>query len=279
MWDWLIDIWHWLFGKPDKMRLKDNICMPLFYSGSSGNVLNTWTYLNMSHSGQEQCRRMIKAAARSWETPAITFLLSPSNEAGGIFDEPFPTINESDLEWACEAIEELVEDGIAVFPTLYTDDKLPWWYDARDHMAGWKRVHEVIGKHVNGYMLSIESEEQAASIGELQDRIQVMREVMPGVDYYGTHMHWKGKSKRSSYRWLGGSTTPENANLILAENSWHPNQGDRMGVEKLKIEAQAIIANNSGIKLVMQEYNMNPAGSIAQAQREALRELKPFGVG
>ncbi len=279
---WLIDLfvalWQAIFGKPDRVSIKGRVCMPLCYIRVDGRMGMTWDYLNKASGDQEQMRWHQKQIAQDDETPACAFLLSPPQEAGMIFD-PWPTVNEANLTAARDAIKALVDDGIAVFACLYTDDKAPWWCDIRANMDPWRRVNEVIGPHVNGYLLSIESNEQARSIGQLQDCIAAMEEAMPGADYYGTHLQWNKKSNLGGYRWLGGASTPFNASLILAECSWNPSAGDKQNFEAMKKEVQAIIANETVAKLCIHEYNLNPAGAVIAAQRTMLRELSPWGVG
>jgi len=278
---WLVDLftalWQAIFGKPDRVKIRGRVCMPLAYIKLDGTAGLTWDYLNKWPDDRRQMRAYIKSVTLPGETPAVTFLLSPPNEAGWIF-KPWPQIHEPNLDTARELIKELTDDGIAVFPTLYTDDKAPWWYDIRK-VSCWARVHEVMGKHVNGYILSIETNEQANDVGQLQDCIAAMETAMPGVEYYGVHLQWNGKSHKSNYRWLGGDSTPFNANLVLAECSWHPGNGDKQGFEKMKAEVQAMIANETTAKLCLHEYNLNPAGTIMPAQRAMLRELDLWGVG
>ncbi|MDD5417152.1 MAG: hypothetical protein PHU12_04215 [Candidatus Aenigmarchaeota archaeon] len=273
MWQWLVEMILRLFGiEPDKVSIKGRVSMPLFYPKDGGGVCMTWDYLNKTEHQQDVCRWWIKHLTADGETPAIAFLLSPPQEAGTIF-LPWPTVHEANLELATQAIKKCVDDGIAVFPVLYTDDKAPWWYDIRK--VCWSQVHESIGKHVNGYILSIETNEVAQSVGQIQDCIAAMEEQMPGVEYYGVHLQW---NKTGRYRWLGGDSTPFNANLILAETSWHPRDGDKAGFEKLKAETQAIIANNPNTKICLHEYNWSNS-TINEAQRAMLRELDLWGQG
>ena len=263
-----------LFGKSERVKIKGAVCMPLFYPRDGGGHRGTWDYLNKSLKEQDECRWWIKHLTAEGETPAIAFLLTPPHQAGNIFT-PWPYVNDDNIEYAREAIEKCVEDGIAVFPVLYTDDLPPWWYSIGDEITYWPHVHGVIGKHVNGYILSIETNEQARDVGTIQECIAMMESAMPDMDYYGVHMAWMGKGR---YRWMGGDTTPFNANLILAETSWHPKDGDRAGVDKCKKEVQAIIANNPGVKICLHEYNWN-CGAIHERQRAMLRTLGLWGVG
>jgi len=275
MWKRFVNWLRSLFGnKPDRVKIKGRVCMPLFYPRDGGGVRMTWDYLNKSSQEQDECRWWIKHYTIEGETPAIAFLLTPPNEAGMIFN-PWPTIDKDALETARYAIEKCVKDGIAVFPVLYTDDKPPWWYDIPINMDAWWHVHEAIGKHVNGYMLSIETNEQARDVGQIQDCIQAMREAMPDVDYYSTHLQWTGKG---AYRWLGGDTTPTNANLILVETSWPPQSGDKMGYEMLKNEVIAIAVNNPNTHICLHEYNWS-CSKVNEAQRNMLRNMNLWGVG
>jgi len=264
---------------PDKVKIKGRICMPLFYPIDSGGFGHTWNYLSMSENERAACRWWIKHFTAKGETPAITFLLSPPQEAGNIF-VPWPVVNKPNLDRAVKIIkEELVAEGIAPFACPYTDDKPPWWYDIGKVSGSWAEVHSAIGKHINGYILSIEADEQTRLVESLDDCIYEMRQIMPGVDYYGVHLHWHSKSKVSSYIWKGGTSTPVEANLILAETSGHPKDGDKVSIDKLRAEARAILAGNPNVKICLHEYNKKANGATANAQRDMLRQLGFWGVG
>jgi len=280
----IAEVLRWLFGgKRDKVELKDHIFTSLFFPRPGGPYVNgtvdgTWGYLNLTKNQQADCRKYIKANAADGETPAILFLLTPSAEAGMIFN-PFPTVDANNLKRATEAIELLVKDGIAVFPTLYTDDQNPVWWDIEHHRIGWSTVHAAIGKHVNGYVLSIEGNERVTTLAKLEACITSMRTHLPGVDYYCAHMQFNSKSTKSSYRWNNQATVPKNIDILFVENSWPPQRGDTVGLAKAKSEYLTINgAIPANIKRVFHEYNINPSSNVYKEQRQFLRDRQPFGV-
>jgi len=271
---WLISF---LTGNPRAIQVDGNVIMPLFYIDLNGKIASTWNYLSKSKAEQQHCRNEIKRVAVDGEQPAITFLLSHAGEDGGIWSN-FPVINQPNLDTAVDAIKELVNDNIAVFPCLYTDDALPRWWEIWKHVDVWKVIHENIGRYVSGYILSIETNEQVISLAQLQDCIERMKSAMPGAQYYGTHLEYNAKSGNSNYRWAGGNTTPSNANLILVE-LWQPQSGDARGVQGVKILYSDIVAHEPNMKLCIHEYTFNPPGDICRQQREYLRNRNPWGVG
>ena len=106
-----------------------------------------------------------------------------------------------------------------------------------------------------------------------------MKNIMPGVEYYGTHLQWHANN--GSYAWLGSvnKTTPKNVNMLLVENSWDPHKGDAVGLQGMKNEYTVIKQREPTLKLIIHEYNLNPSGNVYKAQKEWLRTQKPFGVG
>ncbi len=278
----------WLLTRqpPDRARIRAPVSAPLFTPQQGGpymqSVTSTWGYLAMNPKQRAEQRWWVKRWTLRNETPVMAFILTPANEAGMIFT-PWPHINKENLKRACRCIEELVNDGIGVFPTLYVDDKPPWWYQIEAHVETWRRVHDVIGKHVNGYLLSIESNEQTRSVTQLQHCIHIMREAMPGVEYYGTHLQRNAKSKVSAYRWTSVQDSPANANVIFAEHSWHPMDGNNRTVTQVMTEARKMkAAVRQGQRLCFNEFNWHvndEPESMYQRQRTALRGLGEWGAG
>lgn len=288
-------------GDPGAIKIDKPISMPLFYenagirsldegsyldkkyfSGVAGvkdstrGVDSTWNYLNKSADGRKKCRDEIKAATKSGEIPAITFLISTEGCGGPLSN--FPNVTDEQINQAAELIKELVKEGIAVFPCLYVDDpsgNIPNWTKIEQHMAAWTRIHKGIGKYVTGYALSIESNELANNTEQIRGCINVIRVSMPDVDYYGTHMEF-GASGR--YSWTGGATTPSNADFILLE-TWDPHKGDAMGLNGMINKYNNIKPRTGALKLIWQEYNLNPNGNINKQQREWLKTKGEWGVG
>ncbi|MFB1502003.1 hypothetical protein [Thiocapsa sp. N5-Cardenillas] len=266
------------FGiEPSAVKLSDRMFAPLFYVTQTGGTAATWDYLNKSADDQRHCRETILNLCHGGETPAIVFLLTPPYEAGNIFT-PFPNvINPANLDKAVDAILECLWDGIAVIPCLYTDDKMPWWYEIEKHTETWNCISDRISGYCSGICLSIESNEQTTGVGMLQHKIMQAKVCFDGLPV-GTHLCWKGAGK-SGYRWQDTASTPSNADFILVEFSWHPKDGDKKGVSAVQSEMLMIQAALPGRKLLFHEYNMNPGGEIMGAQRELLRSYKPWGVG
>ena len=286
------------WSEPSAIKINKPVSMPLFYDNggvrsasdsfmqeryfSKRNITTrgldgTWNYLSKSEAGRKKCREQIKAATKSGEIPAITFLISRNGESGPLGS--FPNVTDDQINQAKELIKELVKDGIAVFPCLYVDDpsgSMPRWTEIEKHAPSWARVHNGIGKYVTGYVLSIESNELANNAEQIRGCINVIRVYMPGVDYYGTHLMW-GASGR--YTWTGGSSTPSNADFILLEAPWHPNQGDAQGLRGIQNLYNNVKPRVGGLRLIWHEYNLNPGGTIIQQQREWLKTKDEWGVG
>ena len=243
----------------------------------ASNLDSTWCYLNKSEAGKKKCREQIKAVTKSGEIPAITFLIAVGDCGGPLGG--FPNVTDDQINQAKEMIKVLVKEGIAVFPCLYVDDpsgSCPRWPDIEKHMTIWTRIHNGIGRYVTGYVLSIESNELANNAEQLRGCINVIRVAMPGVDYYGTHMAF-GSSGR--YSWTGGSSTPSNADFILLEAPWHPNQGDAQGLRGIQNLYNNVKPRVGGLRLIWHEYNLNPSGNIIIQQREWLKTKGEWGVG
>jgi len=277
---WLME----LFGIDVKaVTLGDKVFMPLFYVTQTGGTAATWDYLNKSKDDQKYCRDMILNMCKSGETPAICFLLTPGYEAGSVFDH-FPKINEYNLSHAIDAMRECAWDGIAVVPCLYTDDKPAnpvthkgWFYEIESYEKEWGYIHERIKRYVSAYCLSIESNEQCKTVSALQHYIYLMGKFMPGKPC-GVHLQWQSRGS-GNYVWNSLASTPENADFILVEFSWHPDNGDSKDVSGLQSEMLIIQTELKDKKLLFHEFNMNPAGEIMPEQRERMRSYRPWGVG
>ena len=283
---------------PSAIKINKPISMPLFYDNGgvrsvsdnlsyvqqkyfsnikAGNLDGTWNYLNKSEAGRKKCREQIKAATKSGEIPAITFLISTEGCAGPL--SGFPNVTDEQIAQTKVLVKELVQEGIAAFPCLYVDDpygSMPVWTQIEQHIAVWTRIHNGIGRYVTGYVLSIETNEKANNVEQIRGCINVVRVAMPGVDYYGTHLMW-GASGR--YSWTGGSSTPGNADFILLEAPWHPNQGDAQGLRGIQNLYNNVKPRVGGLRLIWHEYNLNPNGSINLQQREWLKTKGEWGVG
>ena len=271
LWDWILSF----FDKP--VRLGAHCFMPLFLRGLANNVVSTWTYLALPKAEQKYMREQVKNGALKGETPAITFLLTPSADTGGLIGDAMLGITDSSLDRLEAECKALTRNGIAVFLCLYTDDKIPrWWQIERD--AGiWYRVHQRVQKYVTGVILSGETNEEARTLSQIDRCLGVMRQIFSGVDFYGCHLQWRASN--GQYQWHGGASTPANANIILVEFSWEPKNGDAAGVLRVKDEYAAINAAETRCKLVLHEFNLNPDGAIAQEQRAYLRQQGAWGVG
>jgi len=279
IWNWIVS---WFRGGEVKAVkiIGKKLCMPLFYPGVSGGTDGTWNYLSKSETDRKYCRDQIKAVAVRGEQPAIAFLLSPSDEAGRIWN-PFPALNQSALKLVREAMRELCEENIAVFVTLYNDDpagSMPKWWEIESYKVAWGEAWKEVGQYVSGCILSIESNERTSSVGQLQHRIQIMSEAMPGAQIYGTHMAYLGRGL-PGYQWASVATTPVNAGIILVENSWQPQAGDSAGVEGVRREWDGAAKLVDMRKVVWHEYNYNPGGETCKAQREFFRSREQWGVG
>jgi hypothetical protein len=281
--NWLTDLWNWflslLGGDPVVTRpieIIGHCFMPLFLRDLAGRIVMTWNYLSMSDAEKQNVRRQIKSGAKSGETPAICFCLSPANINGGLLPDSMSGITDAALDVLEAKCKELVADGIAVFLCLYVDDALPRWMEIEKHRAIWTRIHGRIAKYVTGYILSIETNEYANNLGQIEGCLTVIQSAMPDVYFYGTHLQWTANNGR--YQWRGISSVPKNANIILAEYSYDPHQGDAIGIETFKNQCLAIQNANPGVKIVHHEYNVNAGSAKMEAQRAFLREAGVWGV-
>lgn len=271
-------LWNLIFGggKLKRVSIKERCFMPLFCVKANGGPQGTWEYLSLSDNERAYLRDYLKRDAASGETPAITFCLTPSNVNGGLISNAMINVSEESLNILLARCEDLVRDGIAVFPCLYCDDpsgNMPRWWEMEKHLAVWKAVHAKIGTLVTGYILSIESSEKG-NIGTVQHYIQKIRDNMPGVDYYGTHLQWK--TRNTPYVW-NGSNTPANADIILVETPNDPNVDVPVNVV---MSCYNEIKNaNPNLHFVMHEYNLHVgSGNVVQARAE-LRRVGAWGVG
>jgi hypothetical protein len=278
LWAWILSLFG---GEPKAIRITGKtLCMPLFYPRHGGGVDGTWNYLSKSPAAQKYCREQVKAVAVRGEQPAITFLLAPSNEAGNIW-APFPNLDPAAVARAKAAIRELVEDGIAVLVTLYNDDpsgSMPRWWEIDRYVSVWAQLWLEIRRYVSGCILSIESNEHTSNVKQLQHCIYCMAQAMPGAEAYGTHLQWKGGGQ-GGYRWNSAAATPNNATILLVENSWQPQAGDRVGVSGVRREWDEVRAAVPLAKVIWHEFNYNPRGPVDQAQRAFFRSRDQWGVG
>ena len=277
--NWITEFWNWLLslfsGKETQpIKIGEHCYMPLFPSNATHGIMMTWGYLSWTDAKKKACRDAIKAGALPGETPAITFCLTPHNINGGLVEDSMLAVGDDALDWLELKCKELIEDGIAVFPCLYVDDAAPRWWEIEKHVAVWKRVHERIKKYVTGYILSIETNEHANNVAHIDGCMVVMRSVMPGVDFYGTHLQWKSGGR---YSWNGGNV-PKSANIILAEFSWDPNKGDAVGLQPVKNEFYDIQRANPALKWVAHEINVNADSATGKAQTAWLRSAGAWGV-
>ena len=225
-----------------RVEIKSQISMPLFYTKSGtkadgivdtntfmyqryfsqceglkdvkglANIDGTWDYLAKSESDRKRCREAILETCKNGETPAITFCLSAqagnTSFAGKMWNNAtFPNVDADGLKEVTDLIKELCREGIAVFPCLYSDGGGPSWTKIGNAnvMAGWKTVNDSIGQYVTGYVLSIESNEEAQSLDQLQKALAAMRTAMPGVPFMGTHMQFHKRSNPPRHVLLDGS--------------------------------------------------------------------------
>lgn len=279
--NWLIDfvrrVWNAIFGGGNSpVKIGDHCFMPLFYRNLTGGIDMTWNYLSKSDSEKQHLRNYIKANSTSDETPTIAFCLTPQSINGGLVDDKMLAVTDGMLDYLEAKCKELVKDGVAVFPCLYVDDLVPRWYFIEQHQAIWRRIHDRIKNYVTGYILSIETNEEANNVGQLQGCIEVMRVAMPDAAFYGTHLQFRANNGR--YTWQGGASTPQNANIILVEYSWNPHRGDAAGVDGLQREFAAIMGASPNLKMVHHEYNVQFDSAVGNAQREMLRAWGAWGV-
>lgn len=279
IWEWIKSLFGGNGNKIKKVEIGNRIFAPLFLRNLSGGVIATWAYMSQNDSERKNIRNQIKSKAVSGETPAITFILTPYNENGHTIPDDMSNVSDNALNTIRAMCEELVKDDIAIFLCLYVDDHVPFWMEIgkNNHIEIWKKVHNKVGDIINGYLLSIETNEKATSKGHIEGCINVMRNAMPGADYYSTHLQWIANNGR--YSWIGGNTTPNNINLVWVEYSWDPRNGDAVGVEKMKNEYGAINHNNQNINLVHQEYNLNSGSATEGLQRAYLRSQRAWGIG
>ena len=281
--DWLMDIINWLLSligigpvvwKP--VTIGSHCYMPLFVPGMNGGIKMSWDYLSYSSDEKKHFRNHIKADAASGETPAICFCLTPRNVNGGLLENNMLAVGDDALSVLESRCQELVKAGIAVFPCLYVDDSVPRWWEIEKHIGIWIRISNQIKKYITGVILSIESNEMANNVGQLEGCINVMRNVFPEMEYYGTHLQFRSGGK---YSWTGGNSTPKNANIILAEYSWNPHNGDTVGLDKFKNEYYAIQRANPTLNWISHEYNVNSESTVAKMQRQFLRDQNAWGIG
>lgn len=278
LWNWIVRFIEMLFsgGKLKRIKIGDKVFMPLFFPKSGGGVGSTWAYMRGDEGWRSYLRSYIMLHRNSGETPAICFLLTPDDCNGGFIPNNIPVLNEGQLAAIHARVVELVREGIAVFPCLYNDDpngNMPRWWEMEQHLAVWKQVHAKIGDLVTGYILSIESNEKK-NLGGVQHYIQMMRDIMPGVPFYGTHVQWKARG--SPYYWDGGNV-PFNANIILVETSNDPNQD--VSADHVLREYNDIKSANPNLKFVMHEYNLNVNSQNFNNTRSRLRSSGAWGIG
>ena len=281
MFQWIIDLWNWLFGKKvvEAIRLTGKLFIPLFMRLVSGVLHSTWEYLRKTPAQRKEIRYKIKAGAKRDEQPVICFMFAPEDQGGRIFD-PFPRVNKANLDRAADICEEAIKDGVAVIGCLYPDDSEPRWYDIAKHLDAWKIVGDRLSPLLSGVMVSMEQSEQAKGVGEMQHAIHLMKSVFPNVQHYVAHMQWRFRSKRNSrFSWCSKKSTPANATMILGEPLWQPDRGNVYGVRGLEKAYREMTGAVPRDKFVMHEYNSDLEGYIGQEQRAFLRSQNGLGVG
>jgi len=272
--DFFVAVFNWIFQVQVKpVKIGGHCYMPLFYN-ISGSIKMSWDYLRFPDSEKKLIRKQIKAGAASGETPAICFCLTPEGSNGGLMLNNMLSVSDDALDWLELECKALVRDGIAVFPCLYVDDSIPRWWDIEKHAAIWTRVHGRICKYVTGYILSIETNEAANSKAHIEGCINAMRAYMPGVAFYGTHLQWKSGGQ---YSWTGGSSTPTNANIILAEYSWNPH--NNVGIQAFKNQYNEIVQANLILKWVSHEYCVDFGSAFVKEAKKFQRAQGAWGVG
>lgn len=296
MFNWLIElfetIWNWITGgggggdAPIRIMGK-KLCMPLFYPKLNGDINGTWNYFALSAEERQRCRDKIKSMAKGGEVPCLTALLTPNECTGGLW-ESFPTINQAGLSRVQSICQETVEDGVAIGVTLYVDDpsgSMPKWWEITNatYQAAWSQVWNEIKPHVSFVTLSIETNEKASSVGQIQHCIMLMQNAMPGAQVYGTHMAINGAGL-DGYRWNTASATPFNAGIILVENSWtisngDQGMGDRQGVTGATKDWNMLATMVTASRVVMHEGNLHPTSTVCEAQRNFYRSKGAWGVG
>lgn len=278
---WLTDIIEWLLslfnggGSSGPVKIGDHVFMPLFYRNTGGNPDSTWGYLSKSDAEREHLRNTIKSDAESDETCAICFCLTPDNINGGLIGNSMAMVSEASLTVIEAHCKKLVESNIAVFICLYVDDpngNMPRWWEIEKHLNIWIAVHNRIKSYVTGYILAIESNEKGNQ-GSIQHCIQKMRDNLPGVDFYGTHLQWKSGG---AYSWSGGNA-PSNANIILMETRNDPHSDVSAGF--VMGDYNEVKGSNPNLNFIVHEYNLNVDSSNFKATRAALRNSNAWGVG
>ena len=283
--------------EPSAVKIDKPVSMPLFYDNGgiksidgdymqkkyysnikAGNVDSTWNYLSKSEAAKKKCREEIKATVKSGEVPGITFMISTEGCGGTL--SGFPNVTDEQIAQAKEMIKELCKEGFVTYACLYVDDPsgtMPKWWEIEKHQVAWTRINNEIGKYISAYVLSIEQNEKANNKSHIEGTINAMKAYMPGAYFYGTHMMFGQTSDR--YSWVGGSSTPSNADFILLEAPWHPAQGDSQGINGIQNLYNNVRAKVGALKLIWHEYNLNPNGNINKQQREWLKTKGEWGVG
>jgi hypothetical protein len=263
--------------EPTPIKIGSRCYMPLFTRKANGAVSGTWEYLALPDPDKKAIRAYLKTNAKSGETPAITFCLTPSNVSGGFLPNSMAGVDAAQLDRLENECKTLIKDGVAIFLCLYVDASAPWWMQIEAHKGIWSQVHGRTCKYASGVILSIETNEQAANLGHIEGCINVMRSAMPGLDYYGTHLQWHGAGK--GYAWTGSNGTPRNVNIILAEYDLDLAKADAIGVQVFKNQFGAIRAACGGVKWVSHEYNLNAGSSVNRACEQYQRDNGVWGIG
>lgn len=274
-----------LGGHPPNPKAVDirgkKLCVPLFYIDADGDITSTWNFLVKSKAHREAFYKFAKSIRAKGEVVGCAFLLTPPGASGMWLAFPV-SLNKDGVAAARLVLREMSENGVAALATLYTDDDEPRFWHIKEHLAGWAQLDFRVGELLSACLLSIESNEYAGSIGELQDYIEQIRRAMPTVGVYGTHLQW---ATRTPYSWNNAHSTPANADLILGEAPWHiskdrPDEGEDQGAGGIERWVKAM--RDGGVdlnKVVLHEFNIKPGTKTSDAQREAGRRLGVRGVG
>ncbi len=267
-------IWSWimsLFGAPlGPVKVGERVFMPLFLPYK----MMTWNYLAMNDGARKSVRDYIRAQALYNETPAICFLLTPDDCNGGLVGNKMDMVTDIAKDELHRKCKELVKDGIAIFACLYNDDPtpaMPKWWEIEKHKNIWACLHGILKDYVSGYILSIESNEKADSKEHLEGCITFMRAVLPGAQFYGTHLQWQARGR---YTWDRGNA-PSNADCILMETRNDPNYD---------VPASSVLADYEAaqranpIKICVHEYNINVNSSNQLTARAGIRKADAWGV-
>ncbi len=262
-----------LFGIYKPIKIGNNkIYCPLFYN-YNGRLEATWDILNKDKQEIKFVSEYIKSGCPKGFQPSITFLLSPADEAGNITDKNLVMINNDNLNKAIEKIQYFLDNGIAIFPCLYTDDKSPDWRDIGKHINIWKTIHNKIKDYVSGYLLSIESNERFRNINILKDCLITMKSHLTDVEIYTTHLQYNS----TDYRWLTENQLFNELEYIFVETSWQPTQGNNIDINRFSAEIDNMINNNKSKKLVIMEYNTDLYSEKAKQQRMYLINKTSLG--